>query len=73
MLSYVAVSEINEMNLMNQQKSTFFDDGTLAPNDVYVKLLDGFELHTKEGVVTEKELRSNQSVLFLTHFSTGAP
>lgn len=74
-LSYVAVSEINEMNLMNQQKSTFFDDGTLAPNDVYVKLLDGFELHTKEGVVTEKELRSNQSVLFLTHLLTkkGAP
>ena len=74
-LSYVAVSEINEMTLMNQQRSVFFDDGTLAPNDVYVKLLDGFELHTKEGIIKEKDLRSNQSVLFLTLLLTkkGAP
>lgn len=66
-LSYVTVSEINEMNLMNCQRSTFFDDNDLMPNDVFVKLLNGFELHTKEGIMREDDIRSNLSVLFLTH------
>ncbi len=66
-LSYVTVAEINEMNLMNYQRNSFFDSDDLAPNDVYVKLLDGFELRTREGIIREKDLRSNLSVLFLTH------
>ncbi|MCD8325950.1 MAG: hypothetical protein LUC90_04465 [Lachnospiraceae bacterium] len=66
-LSYVSVAEINEMNLMNCQKGSYSEEGELAPNDVYVNLLNGFELHTNEGTLREKDIRSSQSVLFLTH------
>lgn len=37
-LSYVTVAEINEMNLMNYQRNSFFDSDDLAPNDVYVSV-----------------------------------
>jgi len=51
---------------MNFGKSTIFNDSDLADNEVYVKLLNGFELHTREGVVTERDIRRKQGVLFLT-------
>ncbi|MCD7865196.1 MAG: hypothetical protein LUG54_04135 [Clostridiales bacterium] len=66
-LSYVSVAEVNEMNLMNYQRTSFFEEGRLAPNDVFVKLLNGFELSTKEGTVREEDIKSNQHVLYLTH------
>ncbi len=64
-LSYVVVAEINELLLMNRQRNAFFDENKLAPNDVYVKLLNGFEIQTVEGVVTEKDFKRKQSVLLL--------
>lgn len=66
-LSYVTVAEINEMNLTACRQESFFDGGSLAPNDIYVKLLNGFELRTCEGTIKESDLKSEQCVLLLTH------
>ena len=37
----------------------------LLENEVYVKLLDGFELHTKAGIATEQSIGRKQGTLFL--------
>ncbi|MCD8022988.1 MAG: hypothetical protein LUF30_08485 [Lachnospiraceae bacterium] len=64
-LSYVTVAEINEMNLMRASKRCIFDINDLADNQVYVKLIRGFELRTKEGVITSRDITRKQSISFL--------
>lgn len=36
-----------------------------SDNEVYVKLLDGFELHTQDGIMTEEAIKRKQGVVFL--------
>lgn len=65
-LSYVTVAEINEMNLMNVGKTSESDESVLAKNEIYVKLLNGFELQTRDGTITEASIKRKQEILFLT-------
>lgn len=65
-LSYVTVAEINEMNLMNVGKTAERDENVLAKNEIYVKLLNGFELQTRDGTITEASIKRKQEILFLT-------
>lgn len=65
-LSYVTVAEINEMNLMNVGGGSTQEENQLAKNEIYVKLLNGFELQTKEGIITEASIGRKQEILFLT-------
>lgn len=52
-LSYVIVAEINEKSLMEQLKCQAHMAETLSDQEVYVQLLDGLEIHSKNGVLTE--------------------
>lgn len=65
-LSYVTVAEINEMNLMNVGGGSIQEENQLAKNEIYLNLLNGFELQTKEGVITEASIGRKQEILFLT-------
>ena len=65
MAAYVIAVELPVQNRNQLARSTSCDGAQLAENEVYIKLLDGFELHTKEGMLTEQAIQRKQSVVFL--------
>lgn len=66
MLGYVLTTEIEKRGSSHSTGSISFGKGELAENEVYVGLLNGFELRTKYGSVTEKELTSGRGIILLT-------
>lgn len=62
MAALIIRKELSEQkeNLIKESQSY-----SLAENEVYVKLLNGFELHTHTGIATEKSIGRKQGVLFL--------
>ena len=65
MAAYVIAVELPVQNRNQLVRSTSCDGAQLAENEVYIKLLDGFELHTKEGMLTEQAIQRKQGVVFL--------
>ncbi len=66
MLGYVLTTEIGKCGPSHTTGSISFGRGELAGNEVYIGLLNGFELRTKYGSVTEKELSSGRGIILLT-------
>ncbi|MCD8189364.1 MAG: hypothetical protein LUD78_03965 [Clostridiales bacterium] len=66
LLARVVDSEIDRLGLPNMGEGFSFGAGKLAKNEVYVKLLNAFELHTRKGVLTEEDITRNQEIIFLT-------
>ena len=60
MAAYVIAVELPVQNRNQLARSTSCDGAQLAENEVYIKLLDGFELHTKEGMLTEQAIQRKQ-------------
>ena len=48
-----------------KSKPALTSNHQLLNNEIYVKLLDGFELHTPSGIVTEQSVGRKQGILFL--------
>ena len=65
--SYVVAAELGAQS--KPEKAAYPSGRQDAPsgheNEVYVKLLDGFELHTHAGVATEQTIGRKQGILFL--------
>lgn len=66
LLARVVDSEIDRLGQPNMGEGFSFGAGKLAKNEVYVKLLNAFELHTRKGVLTEEDITRNQEIVFLT-------
>lgn len=66
MLGYVLTTEIEKRGSSLSTGSISFSKGELAENEVYIGLLNGFELRTKYGSITEKELTSGRGIILLT-------
>lgn len=63
--SYIIDAELAAQKNSVQTKHVVSPERTFMENEVYVKLLDGFELHTKTGVATEQSIGRKQGTLFL--------
>ena len=63
--SYVIDAELAAQGKAIPAQRVLCSDQALLENEVYVKLLDGFELHTKAGIATEQSIGRKQGTLFL--------
>ena len=63
--SYAITVELSHQRKRQELKPKFQTQCELSADEVYVKLLDGFELHTKAGVATEQSIGRKQGILFL--------
>ncbi|MCD8051599.1 MAG: hypothetical protein LUE89_07980 [Clostridiales bacterium] len=64
-MSYVLTTEIEKHGIHFPDRISF-GKGELAENEAYIGLLNGFELRTKYGTITEQELTSGRVITFLT-------
>ncbi|MCD8353015.1 MAG: hypothetical protein LUC47_01680 [Clostridiales bacterium] len=64
-MSYVLTTEIEKHGIHLPDRISF-GKGELAENEAYIGLLNGFELRTKYGAITEQELTSGRVITFLT-------
>lgn len=63
--SYTIAVELSSQKKTPKLKSAQISHCEFLHDEVYVKLLDGFELQTKSGVATEQSIGRKQGVLFL--------
>lgn len=63
--SYTIAVELSSQKKISEPKSAQISHCEFLHDEVYVKLLDGFELQTKSGVATEQSIGRKQGVLFL--------
>ncbi len=66
MLGYVLTTEVGKREASLSTSRISFGKGELAENEVYIGLLNGFELRTRYGSITEKELTSGRGIILLT-------
>lgn len=58
MMSFVAVSSVNEKRLMDSTKLTLTPDVIKKDTDIAINLFDDFQIITTKGVLTEADLKS---------------
>ena len=63
--SYAITVELSNQRNRQKLKPKLQTQHELMMNEVYVKLLDGFELHTKTDILTEQRIDRKQGVVFL--------
>lgn len=65
--AYVVAAELGARSKTEKAAYPSGSQDVLADdeNEAYVKLLDGFELHTKTGILTEQSIDRKQGVIFL--------
>ena len=63
--SYAITVELSNQRNRQKLKPRLQTQHELMMNEVYVKLLDGFELHTKTDILTEQRIDRKQGVVFL--------
>lgn len=63
--SYTIAVELSSQKKTPEPKSALISHCEFLHDEVYVKLLDGFELQTKSGIATEQSIGRKQGVLFL--------
>lgn len=65
-VSYAIAVELSVRKETHEKsKPAFASNHQLLNNEIYVKLLDGFELHTPSGIATEQSVGRKQGILFL--------
>ena len=64
--SYTIAVELSvQKKTLEKSKPALISYHQLLNNEIYVKLLDGFELHTPSGIATEQSIGRKQGILFL--------